>query len=92
MAKAPLEIVHSNLCGPMQTPSIGGSHYLLTFIDDYTRKTWVYLLKQKIEMFECFHNYKALDEKQSGHYIKVLRTDRGGEYISNEFIDFCKKE
>ena len=44
-AKAPLEIVHSDLCGPMQTPSIGGNHYLLTFIDDYTRKTWVYLLK-----------------------------------------------
>lgn len=44
-AKAPLEIVYSDLCGPMQTPSIGDSHYLLAFIDDYTRKTWVYHLK-----------------------------------------------
>ena len=43
--KAHLEIVHSYLCGPMQTPSIGGSHYLLNFIDDYTRRTWVYFLK-----------------------------------------------
>jgi len=43
--KAPLEIVHSNLCGPMQTPSIGGNHYLLNFIDEYTRNKWVYLLK-----------------------------------------------
>ena len=40
-ANANLEIVHSDLCGPMQTTSIGGSHYVLTFIDDYTRKTWV---------------------------------------------------
>jgi len=66
----------------MQTPLIGGNHYLLTFIDDYTRKTWVFLLKQKSEVFECFCQYKALVEKQSGHYNTVLRTDRGGEYIS----------
>eukprot|EP00253_Pinus_taeda_P035154 PITA_35154 len=90
-AKAPLEIVHSDLCGPMQTPSIGGSHYVLTFIDDYTRKTWVFLLKQKSEVFERFRQYKALVENQSGHYIKVLRTDRGGEYISNDFLRFCRE-
>jgi len=52
--KAPVEIVHSDLCGPMQTPSIGGSDYVLTFIDDYKRKTWVFLLKQKSEVFERF--------------------------------------
>ena len=90
-AKAPLEIVHSVLCGPMQTLSTSGSHYVLTFIDDYTRKTWVYLLKQKSELFERFCQYKALVEKQSGHYIKVLRTDRSGEYISNEFLQFCRE-
>ena len=84
--KAPLEIFHPDLCGPMQIPSIGGSHYLLIFIDDYTRKTWVFLLKQKIEVFERFHQYKALVEKQSGDYHKVLRTDRGGKYISNDFL------
>ena len=84
-AKAPLEILHLDLCEPMQTPSIGGSHYVLTFIDDYTRKTWVFLLKQNSEVFERFHQYKGLVEKQSGHYMKVLSTDRGGEYISNDF-------
>eukprot|EP00253_Pinus_taeda_P033405 PITA_33405 len=90
-AKAPLEIVHLDLCGPMSTLSFGGSHYVLTFIDDYTRKTWVFLLKQKSEVFECFRQYEALVEKQSGHYIKVLRTDRGGEYISNDFLRFCRE-
>lgn len=59
-AKAPLEIVHSDLCGPMETPSIGGNHYLLAFINDYTRKTWVYLLKSKSEVFERFRQYKSL--------------------------------
>ena len=77
-AKAPLEIVHSDLCGPMQTPSLASSHYTLTFIDDYTRKTWVYFLKYKSEVFEKFYHFKALIENQSGHHIKVSRTDRGG--------------
>ena len=89
--KAPLEIVHSDLCGPMETPSFCGSHYILTFIDDYTRKTWVYFLKQKSEVFEQFYHYKALVEKKIGHYIKVLRIDRGGEYISKDFLRFCRE-
>ena len=80
--KAPLEIVHSDLCGPMQTPSLASSHYMLNFIDDSTRKTWVYFLKYKSEVFENFFHFKALVEKQSGRHIKVIRTDRGGEYIS----------
>ena len=90
-AKTPLEIVHSDLCGPMQTPSLVGSHYILTFIDDFTRKTWVYFLKNKSEVFERFFNFKALVENQSGLYIKVLRTDREGEYISKEFLRFCRE-
>ena len=90
-AKAPLEIVHSDLCGPMQAPSLAGSQYFLTFIDDFTRKTWVYFLKNKSEVFEKFRNFKALVENQSGLHIKVLRTDRGGEYISKEFLRFCRE-
>lgn len=90
-AKAPLEIVHSDLCGPMQTPSLAGSQYFLTFIDDFTRKTWVYFLKNKSEVFEKFQNFKAFVENQSGLHIKVLRTYRGGEYISREFLRFCRE-
>eukprot|EP00253_Pinus_taeda_P009530 PITA_09530 len=90
-AKAPLEIIHSDLCGPMQAASLAGSQYFLTFIDDFTRKTWVYFLKNKSEVFEKFRNFKALVENQSGLHIKVLRTDRGGEYISKEFLRFCRE-
>ena len=62
--KAPLEIIHSDLCGPMQTSSISGSNYMLTFIDDFTRKTWVYFLKYKSEVFEKFFHFKALVDKK----------------------------
>jgi hypothetical protein len=89
-AWAPLEIVHTDLCGPMQTPSLGGSIYFLTFIDDYSRKTWVYFLKHKYETFDKFKEFKALVEKQSGLSIKKLRLDEGGEYKSIEFLEYCR--
>ena len=64
---------------------------MLTFIDDYTRKTWVYFLKYKSEVFEkCFH-FKALIENQCGQHIKALRTDRGGEYMSKLCMHFCRE-
>ena len=78
-AKNPLELVHSDLCGPMRTNSLGGNRYFLTFIDDYSRKMWIYFLKEKSQVFEVFKNFKALVEKQSGFSIKTLRSDRGGE-------------
>ena len=84
-AHAPLEIVHSDICGTMHTPSMGGCNYFLTFIDDFTRKTWVYFLKHKSDAF-FFQQFKALVENQSGYNIKILRTERGGEYVSNDFL------
>ena len=74
----------------MKTPSIGGSTYFLTFIIDFSRKAWIYLLKHKSNAFDCFYHFKSFVEKKSGYYIKVLRTNRGGEYVSREFQNFCK--
>jgi len=76
----------------MKTHTLGGNVYFMTFIDDYSRKTWVYFLKNKSEAFEKFEEFKALAEKQSGHFIKVLRMDKGGEYVSKEFMNFYKYE
>ena len=78
--------MHTDICGPMQVPSLGGSIYFLTFIDDFSRKTWVYFLKYKFETFSKFKEFKAFVEKQSGLSIKVLRLDRGGEYMSNVLL------
>ena len=88
-ALAPLHIVHSDLCGPLSTPSFSRCKYFLTFIDDFFRRTWVYFLKHKNEVFDKFLAYKALIENQFEHQIQRLRTDNGGEYVKNNFTIYC---
>eukprot|EP01018_Ginkgo_biloba_P039070 Gb_05294 [translate_table: standard] len=90
-AKAPLQLVHTDLCGPVRTLSIGNAKYFMLLIDDCSRKTWVYCLKEKSEDFKIFTEFKAKVENESGYRIQMLRSDNGGEFISNEFKDFCKK-
>ena len=87
----PLKLVHSDVCGPMPSKSLGGASYFVTFIDDSTRKVWVYPLKSKDEVFSTFQKFLALVENQSGKKLKGLRTDNGGEYLSREMVDFCAK-
>jgi hypothetical protein len=84
-----LDLVHTDVCGPMSRKSWSGCEYYLTFIDDYSRKTWIYFLKAKSEVFARFQEFRALVENQSGKRIKVLRSDNGGEYSSRQFVDFC---
>ncbi|KAL4035058.1 hypothetical protein IC575_003732 [Cucumis melo] len=86
-----LELIHAGLCGPMQTKSFGRSFYFLIFIDDYSRMSWIYFLESKSETFEKFKHFKAKVEKQSGMFIKSLRSDRGREFLSNNFNHFCKE-
>ena len=78
----PLELVHSDVCGKMQQRSLGGAEYFLIFTDDHTKYSWLYTLKTKNQVFECFREWKALVEKQAKHKLKMLRTDNGGEYTS----------
>ena len=86
----PLAIVHSDICGKFSTPTLGGQKvYFITFIDDYSRFGYVYLLKHKSDGFEAFKEYKAEVENQLNRKIKILRTDRGGEYTSGILDDFC---
>jgi len=83
-ATQPLEIVHSNIAGPINPKSLEGALYLLMLMDDFTRYKVGYLLKRKSEAFARFKEYKALVEKQKGKVIRKLCTDGGGEYTSNE--------
>jgi transposase InsO family protein len=89
-AKKVLELVHSDICGPITPHSNGGKSYVITFIDDYSHKTWVYFLQEKSKAFVAFKCYKALVEKEVGNPIKVLRINHGGEYNSREFVNFCE--
>ncbi|KAG7301017.1 hypothetical protein JYU34_015390 [Plutella xylostella] len=85
-----LEIVHADVCGPMEQASIGMSKYFLLFVDDFSRMSFVYFLKSKSEVFKYFKEFKSLVEKQTGKEIKILRTDNGGEFCSKELNDFLK--
>ncbi|HEY0433295.1 MAG TPA: reverse transcriptase domain-containing protein [Chitinophagaceae bacterium] len=86
-----LDLIHSDVCGPMKNTSNGGARYFLTFIDDHTRKTQVYFLKRKSEVIEKFKEFRAIIENQSGTTIKELRSDNGTEYVSKEFEAYLKK-
>ena len=83
--------MHSDVFGPMKVPSLGKSMYYVSFIDDFSRNTWIYFLKKKSEVFDRFKEFKALVKNQIEKKIKVLRTDNGGEFCSKEFEELCKK-
>ena len=85
-----LELIHSNLGDLKQTMTRGGKKFYVTFIDDYSKFTRVYLLRNKDEAFDMFLSYKAEVENQLDRKIKRIRSDRGGEYIP--LNDYCEKE
>jgi transposase InsO family protein len=86
----PLELVYTYLCGPTRTQILQGENYFMFFIDDYSRMTWVTFLKEKSEVFEKFKAFKTLVENETNLKIKCLRSDRGGEFISNEYVELCE--
>ena len=86
-----LELVHSDLCGPITPVSLGGSSYVLTFIDDYSRVSWVKFLKKKSEAAENIRSWISQAEKQYGKEVKQFRSDRGGEYVNNVLKTYFEK-
>ena len=86
-----LEFVHIDVCGPINIRTRGGFEYFITFTDGHSRYGYVYLMQHKSEAFEKFKEFRAEVEKQLDTYIKAIRSDRGGEYLSNEFIDHLVK-
>lgn len=87
-----LQLVHSDVCGPMQTASFGGARYFVTLIDDYSRCVKVYCIRSKDQVFEKFREFEALVTNETGQKIKTLRTDGGGEYTSAKFENFLKQK
>ena len=90
-ASEPLALIHSDLMGPMNIPTFGGRRYILLFVDDFSRKIFIYVLRRKSEVFARFKEFKSLVENQKCSKIKVLRSDNGGEYISSAFDHFLKE-
>lgn len=79
------ELIHSDVWGPAQVPSLTGARYILTLTDDFSRYTWVFFS----EVFSTFQHFYASIESQFQAKIVGLCTDRGEEFISHDFNHFC---
>jgi hypothetical protein len=90
-ATKPLQLVHSDICGPME-PAIGGGRYMLLFIDDATRHMDEYILKYKSEALEKFKEWTPLREKESGKQVKRFRSDGGDEHTLKKFAEYLKSK
>src|SRR6185369_3673403 len=86
-----LELIHSDLCEMNGVLTKGGKRYFMTLIEDATRFCYVYLLRTKDEALDYFKIYKAEVENQLERKIKRLRLDRGGEYFTKIFDEFCEE-
>lgn len=87
-----LDLIHTDLCGPMHTITPGGKRYVLSFIDDYSKYTTVYLIRSKDEVLEKLREFVKLMQNKFHKKPKVLRSDRGKEYVNKAVKDFLKKE
>ena len=87
-----LERIHTDVCGPFSVALTTKHRYYVIFVDEYSRRCWIFFMQKKSETFSKFCEFKSLVEKELGKQVKALRSDNGGEYISGEFKDFCSKE
>ena len=85
-----IDLVHSDLLGPLPTPYYGNSRYVLIFIYDFSRYCWVYFLKLKSEVFETLKVWKAVTENACGNKIKFLRNENGNRYVNNILHHICE--
>lgn len=82
------EIIHTDVCGPIEQTSLNGSRYFLLFKDDYSHFRFIYFLKQKSEVVEKCRYFVKLAEKECGHPIRIIQSDNGTEYINDEMKKF----
>lgn len=85
-----LELVHGDLCGLISPSTLAGNKYIFVLIDDHSRYMWTILLKEKSDALEKFKSFVKIVEQESKEKIQTFRTDRGGEFVSRDFNDFCE--
>ena len=91
LRKGILDYVHLDVWGPSKTMSMGSKHYFVTFIDDFSKKVWVYTMKTKDEVPGVFLKWKNMIENETGRKIKLLISDNGGEYTSDPLSNVCNE-
>ncbi|KAK1419766.1 hypothetical protein QVD17_29081 [Tagetes erecta] len=88
-ARKPLELVHTDLCGPITPSTLAGNRYFILFVDDYSRYAWIYTIKTKDEALNVFKKFKHEVELELSLKIKALKSDRGGEFLNRLFTNYC---
>ena len=91
-ASVTLERIPTHVCGPFSVASIKKHRYYVIFVDEYSRRCWIFFTQKKSETFSNLCEFKALVEKESRKQVKARQSNNGGEYISNEFKELCSKE
>lgn len=91
-ASRPLELIHSDVCGPIEPTTWDGSKYFITFLDDYTHFTSVYLMKGKYEVAEIVKEFVIQNEVKWNLKVHKLRCDNGGEYVNSNLQNWCKEK
>eukprot|EP00249_Psilotum_nudum_P025430 c29883_g1_i1 orf=183-584(+) len=85
-----LELVHSDLYGPLPVTSLTGNYYFLTFMDDYSKYTRIYFLKNKSEVLTHFQHFVSFAERQTSKQLRIIRIDNGGDYVTKAFTKYCQ--
>ena len=83
-----LDRIHTDLCGPFSVASTAKHRYYVIFVDEFSRKCWIFFMQKKSETYSKFCEFKALVEKYSGKKVQALTSNNGGEFISGEFKEF----
>jgi hypothetical protein len=86
-----VELLHIDLCGPITPATVGGNKYFMLIVDDCSRWMSVFMLKSKDEASSAFTEFKAIVENKLGQHIKVVRSDRGGEFLAISFREVCEQ-
>ena len=86
-----LELVHSDVCGPLKVRSLIGALYFVTFIDNYSRNMWVYTLKTNDQVFDVFNQFHALVKKQTGKKLNCILTNNSNEY-RGKFKEYSRQQ
>jgi len=89
--KGTLDYIQADLWDPSRTSSHSGARYFLSMVDHYSRKLWIFILKNKDEVHDCFKNWKTLIENQTRKKVKRFRTNNGLEFCSDFFTNYCRK-
>ena len=90
VSKGLLNVIHSDVWGPAQTPTVGECRYYVTFIDDHSHYAWIFPMKKKSEVLSHFQKLKGQVEKETGRHIRCLPSDGGKEYFSDEFNSYLQ--